>query len=45
MNKKIIALILSILFISVFLFFPSKFSEETKVIKVENNEKDNLSYS
>ena len=45
MNKKIIVLILTILFISVFLFFPSKFSEETKVIKAENDEKDNLSYS
>ena len=45
MNKKVITLILTILFISVFVFFPSKFSEETKVIKAENNEKDNLSYS
>ena len=31
MNKKVIKLILTILFISVFVFFPSKFSEETKV--------------
>ena len=37
--------ILTILFISVFVIFPSKFSEETTVIKAENNETDNLSYS
>ena len=45
MNKKIITLILAIFFISIFLFFPSKFSNNNKIVKTENNKEDNLSYS
>tara|TARA_A100001015_G_scaffold59594_1_gene65717 strand:+ start:727 stop:1296 length:570 start_codon:yes stop_codon:yes gene_type:complete len=45
MNKKIIAIIVTIFFISVFLFFSPKSSKDTKIIKKENNKEDNLSYS
>ena len=45
MNKKNILVIIGIFFVSIFLFFPSKFSEDTKVVITENDGKDSLSYS
>ena len=45
MNKKIIILILALFLISIFLFFPSKFSDDNKIVKMENNKQDNLSHS